>query len=98
MTRAYQLAQTSYAAIFEYAYLLSVSYFSWLFWDVTPNALGVVGIVFIIASGVIITLAQRKRFKPTYLFKLLSAIYLHVYIVYNCIYWTFSDTQPISRP
>ena len=60
MTRAYQLAQTSYAAIFEYAYLLSVSYFSWLFWDVTPNALGVVGIVFIIASGVIITLAQRK--------------------------------------
>ena len=60
MTRAYQLAQTSYAAIFEYAYLLSVSYFSWLFWDITPNALGVVGIVFIIASGVIITLAQRK--------------------------------------
>ncbi|NCV67662.1 MAG: DMT family transporter [Rhodobacteraceae bacterium] len=60
MTRAYQLAQTSYAAIFEYTYLLSVSYFSWLFWDVTPNALGVVGIVFIIASGVIITLAQRK--------------------------------------
>ena len=60
MTRAYQLAQTSYAAIFEYAYLLSVSYFSWQFWDITPNALGVVGIVFIIASGVIITLAQRK--------------------------------------
>jgi drug/metabolite transporter (DMT)-like permease len=60
MTRAYQLAQTSYAAIFEYAYLLSVSYFSWLFWDITPNTLGVVGIVFIIASGVIITLAQRK--------------------------------------
>ena len=60
MTRAYQLAQTSYAAIFEYAYLLSVSYFSWLFWDITPNALGVVGILFIITSGVIITLAQRK--------------------------------------
>ncbi|HAY90491.1 MAG TPA: hypothetical protein DCY34_02250 [Rhodobacteraceae bacterium] len=60
MTRAYQLAKTSYAAIFEYAYLLSVSYFGWLFWDLTPNALSVVGIVFIIASGVIITLAQRK--------------------------------------
>ena len=60
MTRAYQLAQTSYAAIFEYAYLLTISYFSWLFWDITPNELGVVGIVFIIESGVIITLAQRK--------------------------------------
>lgn len=60
MTRAYQLAQTSYAAIFEYAYLLSVSYFSWQFWGISPNALGVIGIVLIILSGVIITLAQHK--------------------------------------
>lgn len=61
MTRAYQLAQTSYAAIFEYAYLLSVSLFSWMFWDITPNALGIFGIVLIVASGIIITLAQRRE-------------------------------------
>lgn len=65
MTRAYQLAQTSYAAIFEYAYLLSVSYFSWLFWDTAPNSIGVIGIILIIASGVIITLAQRSAHKAS---------------------------------
>jgi drug/metabolite transporter (DMT)-like permease len=59
------LAQTSYAAIFEYAYLLSVSYFSWLFWDTAPNSIGVIGIILIIASGVIITLAQRSAHKAS---------------------------------
>ncbi|MEL0025188.1 MAG: DMT family transporter, partial [Alphaproteobacteria bacterium] len=34
MTRAYQIAQTSYAAIYEYAYLISVGIFSWAFWGV----------------------------------------------------------------
>ena len=37
MTRAYQIAQTSYAAIYEYAYLISVGFFSWAFWGVVPG-------------------------------------------------------------
>ena len=60
MTRAYQLAQTSYAAIFEYAYLISVGLFSWLFWGIVPNYLSVIGIFMIIFAGVIIVLAPQK--------------------------------------
>ena len=59
MTRAYQLAQTSYAAIFEYAYLISVGLLSWLFWGIIPNYLSAVGILLIIFTGVIIVLAPQ---------------------------------------
>ena len=61
MTRAYQLTKTSYAAIYEYAYLLSVGLFGWLFWGVIPDAISIVGIFLIILAGVIIVLAQRRH-------------------------------------
>ena len=61
MTRAYQLTQTSYAAIYEYAYLISVGLFSWLFWGIVPNNLSIFGIILIIFSGVFIVLAQQQR-------------------------------------
>ena len=60
MTRAYQLAKTSYAVIFEYAYLISAGFFSWLLWGLVPNGLSLVGIMFIISAGIIIVLAQIK--------------------------------------
>ena len=60
MTRAYQLAQTSYAAIFEYAYLISVGLCSWLFWGIIPNYLSAIGILLIIFAGVMIVLAPQK--------------------------------------
>jgi drug/metabolite transporter (DMT)-like permease len=63
MTRAYQLAQTSYAAIFEYAYLISVGLFSWLFWGIIPNYLSAIGILLIIFAGVMIVLAPQKPFE-----------------------------------
>ena len=61
MTRAYQLTQTSYIVVFEYAYLISVGFFSWLFWGVIPDFLSVIGIVLIIIAGIIIGLAQQKQ-------------------------------------
>jgi len=61
MTRAYQLAQTSYAAIFEYAYLISVGFFSWLFWGIVPNLISIFGILMIIFSGIVIVLAPEKK-------------------------------------
>jgi len=61
MTRAYQLTRTSYAAVFEYSYLISVGFFSWIFWGIVPNFLSIIGIVLIVISGIIITLAQRKK-------------------------------------
>ena len=63
MTRAYQLTKTSYAAIYEYAYLISVGLFSWLFWGTLPNDLSIFGILLIIFSGVIIIFAQKNRNK-----------------------------------
>ena len=61
MTRAYQLAQTSYAAIFEYAYLISVGLFSWLLWGIVPNLISALGILLIISAGIIIVLAPQKQ-------------------------------------
>jgi len=60
MTRAYQLTKASYATIYEYAYLISVGLFSWLFWGTLPNNLGIFGILLIIFSGVIIVFTQKN--------------------------------------
>ena len=59
MTRAYQIAKTSYAAIYEYAYLLSVGVFSWMFWDITPDLISIAGIIFIMMAGIVIVVAQQ---------------------------------------
>mgnify|MGYP000496664021 FL=1 len=59
MTKAYQIAKTSYAAIYEYAYLLSAGIFSWVFWSVTPNIMGFLGIMLIVIAGIVIALAQQ---------------------------------------
>ena len=59
MTRAYQIAKTSYAAIYEYAYLLSVGIFGWMFWDITPDLISLAGIICIMIAGIVIVLAQQ---------------------------------------
>ena len=64
MTRAYQIAQTSYAAIYEYAYLISVGFFSWAFWGTVPGMLSIAGIVLIILAGLVIVLAQQGNEQP----------------------------------
>ena len=64
MTRAYQLAETSYAAIYEYAYLISVGIFSWAFWGVIPGMLSIAGIGLIIFAGILIVLAQKDIDQP----------------------------------
>lgn len=64
MTRAYQIAQTSYAAIYEYAYLISVGIFSWAFWGVIPGMLSIAGIGLIIVAGILIVMAQQGKDQP----------------------------------
>lgn len=59
MTRAYQIARTSYAAVYEYAYLLSVGIFGWVFWNIIPDLLSILGILFITIAGIVIVLAQQ---------------------------------------
>ena len=61
MTRAYQLTKTSYAAIYEYAYVISAGFFGWAFWGIAPGAISIVGIALIITAGIIIVQAQQKQ-------------------------------------
>jgi drug/metabolite transporter (DMT)-like permease len=56
ITRGYQSAETSYLAVFEYAFLITASLWAWLLWGETLDAAGVLGIAMIIASGTIIAL------------------------------------------
>jgi drug/metabolite transporter (DMT)-like permease len=63
MARAYQLTKTRYATIYEYAYLISVGLFSWLFWGTLPNNLSIFGILLIIFSGVIIVFTQKMEIR-----------------------------------
>ena len=59
MTRAYQIVRTSYAAIYEYAYLLSVGLFGWMFWNIKPDLISILGILLIMIAGTVIVLAQQ---------------------------------------
>jgi drug/metabolite transporter (DMT)-like permease len=61
MTRAYQLTQTSYAAIYEYAYVISAGLFGWLFWGIVPGLVSALGIALIIFAGIVIVLAQQRQ-------------------------------------
>ena len=60
MTKAYQLAETSYLAIYEYAYLISVGLFGWIFWGIIPGIMSIIGIILIVFSGVLIVIAQQR--------------------------------------
>lgn len=59
INKAYQTTQTSYVIVYEYTYLIAAGMTGWLVWGAVPDALSVVGIIFIIASGVVIARAQK---------------------------------------
>lgn len=61
VNKAYQLTLTSYAAVYEYTYLITAGFTGWLFWGTAPDQYSLVGIVFIIAAGIMITLAQQRQ-------------------------------------
>tara|TARA_A100001011_G_scaffold315649_1_gene334370 strand:- start:91 stop:1023 length:933 start_codon:yes stop_codon:yes gene_type:complete len=58
LVKAYQISRPSYAAIYEYTYLISAGFFSWLFWGITPTLAGICGIIAIVIAGVNIALAK----------------------------------------
>jgi len=54
--RAYQLAEASRVAIFEYMVLPIAALWGWVLWAEVPGALAVLGMVFIFAAGAVIAL------------------------------------------
>ena len=61
VNRAYQLTLTSYAAVYEYTYLITAGISGWYFWGTAPDRYSMLGIIFIVAAGVMITLAQKQQ-------------------------------------
>jgi len=60
ITRAYQMAEASHVAVFEYAFLISAGFWSYVLWGELPDLIGVLGICLIIAAGVTIILRTRE--------------------------------------
>jgi len=59
--KAYQISKPTYAAIYEYTYLISAGLFSWLFWGIFPNFYGLIGIISIIIAGIIIIMGNSEK-------------------------------------
>ena len=55
MTIAYQAEDTSYLAPYEYTYLISASFFGWLFWENTISIKMIMGMLLIFLAGAIIS-------------------------------------------
>tara|TARA_B100000902_G_C27288769_1_gene905928 strand:- start:1114 stop:2037 length:924 start_codon:yes stop_codon:yes gene_type:complete len=58
MIKAYQISRPSYAAIYEYTYLISAGFFSWLFWGSVPTFASLCGIIAIVIAGINIIMAK----------------------------------------
>lgn len=54
--RSYQLAEASFIGVFEYAMILFATLWAAILWQEYPDAIGMVGIVFIVAAGVFISI------------------------------------------
>jgi len=56
LTRAYQIGETSYIAIFEYSFLIFAGFWGWILWGDTLGPLALVGVGAIVLSGTVIAL------------------------------------------
>lgn len=54
--RGYLLGEAGYVAVFEYSLLVFASFWAWVLWDQSVNALAFVGMALIAGAGAVITL------------------------------------------
>jgi drug/metabolite transporter (DMT)-like permease len=59
LTRAYQLGEPSYVAVFEYSFLVFAGGWAWLLWGEVLDPVSWLGIAAIAASGLVIALRSR---------------------------------------
>ena len=60
LTRAYQIGETSYIAVFEYSFLIFASLWGWVLWGDQLGVWGFVGMAAIIGSGVVIAVRTQE--------------------------------------
>ena len=59
LARAYQIAETSYAVVYEYSYLISAGLVGFWLWQAQFSLSSLCGMALIVLSGLIITAATR---------------------------------------
>ena len=59
--RAYQSAESSFVAPFEYTYLIFAILIDYAVWQYIPSAQGIIGVTMIISAGVTIAVRERNR-------------------------------------
>ena len=60
LVRSYQIAEPTYIAVFEYSLLVFAGFWGWLLWKEIPDAIGIIGIVIIVGTGIVIVLRTRN--------------------------------------
>ena len=61
LTRAYQLAESSFLTLFDYTHLLGACLFAYLLWSEVPPPEAVAGVVMIVGAGIYLTLRGQHR-------------------------------------
>ncbi|KAB7613669.1 DMT family transporter [Amylibacter sp. SFDW26] len=57
--KAYQMADASYLAVYEYSFLISVGFFGWVMWGQAMDWLSIIGMGAIIVSGALIAIRSK---------------------------------------
>lgn len=63
LTRAYQTAEASWLAPFDYSYLIFATFWGYVVWNHVPDALSLVGMVLIAASGTYVAWREAQLAK-----------------------------------
>ena len=58
--RAYQIAESSFVAPFEYTYLVFAILIDYIVWQYLPNTEGLIGLTMVISAGVLIAIRERS--------------------------------------
>ena len=60
MTRAYQMADTSILAVYEYGFLIFAAFWGWVLWSTILGIGVILGIILIMAAGIIIIVRSAR--------------------------------------
>ncbi len=60
LIRAYQIAEPTYIAVFEYSFIVFAGFWGWVIWNEVLDSTAITGVVTIITAGVIITIRTAK--------------------------------------
>jgi len=58
--RAYQIAEASYVAVFEYVFLIFAVFWGYVLWGDLPSSIGFFGIALIVGAGTVIVMRSES--------------------------------------